>query len=176
MVNQRSKIMTYVYDNENLKVDNICPECGGKVICKEEDYGLNQIRQGLFCENCQDWIMQTCYSKLSLDNTQYQLTFSLNGTVEAARKEILSMCLRDHPTQQQSEKTDISITDNAEFLYGIIQRLKGFKITYEVHPPYPYEVIAWDGYMDEDFLHELAKLNPGLDVEGVLRAQQDGKK
>ena len=26
--------------------------------------------------------------------------------------------------------------------------------------------------MDEDFLQELAKLNPGLDVEGVLHAQQ----
>ena len=115
--------------------------------------------------------MQTCYSKLSLDNTQYELTFSLNGAGETARKEILSMCFRDNPTQQQTEKTDISISDNAEFLYSIIQRLKGFKITYEVHPPYPYEVIAWDGYMDEDFLQEIAKLNPGLNVEGILRAQ-----
>ena len=62
-----------MYDEENIKSDDICPECGGKAVIKTEDYGLNLIRQGLFCENCQDWIMQTCYSKLSLDNTQYEL-------------------------------------------------------------------------------------------------------
>lgn len=120
--------------------------------------------------------MQTCYSKLSLDNTQYELAFSLNGAGETTRKEILSMCFRDNLNQQQTENTDISISDNAEFLYSIIQRLKGFKITYEVHPPYPYEVISWDGFMDKDFLQEIAKLNPGLNVEGILQAQQDGKK
>ena len=39
---------------------------------------------------------------------------------------------------------------------SLIQRRKGFELSYEVQPPYPYEVKAWDGYMDEGFLQELA--------------------
>ena len=78
--------------------------------------------------------------------------------------------------QRLLSKENISITDNAEAIFGIIQRLKGFEVTYEVKLPYPYEVKAWDGYMDSDFLQELAKSNPGLDIEGILRDQQEEMK
>lgn len=44
ILNQGNKIMAYMYDEENLKPDDICPECGGKVVIKTEDYGLNLIR------------------------------------------------------------------------------------------------------------------------------------
>ena len=48
ILNQGNKIMAYMYDEENLKSDDICPECGGKAVIKTEDYGLNLTRQGLF--------------------------------------------------------------------------------------------------------------------------------
>lgn len=156
-----------------IKLNDTCPTCGCKVIHKKEECEFDRIHDGLFCENCQEWVMVTSYSKLSMDKTRYKLTFSLSDANERARKEILSMCPGENVRQGQLAEKNISIINNAETLYGIIQRLKGFDIVYEVKPPYPYEVKGWDGYMDKDFLQELAKLNPGLDIEGVLKLQQE---
>lgn len=156
-----------------IKLNETCPTCGCKAIHKKEECEFDRINDGLFCENCQEWVMVTSYSKLSTDKTRYKLIFSLSDANERARKEILSVCPGEDVRQRQLVEKNISIINNAEVLYGIIQRLKGFDIAYEVKPPYPYEVKAWDGYMDKDFLQELAKLNPGLDIEDILKLQQE---
>ncbi len=165
------KLFGKIGDNP-LNEHNTCPTCGCKTIHKQENSKYNQITDGMFCEKCQKWVIVTSYSKLSLDKTRYKLTFSLQDASKRARHEILTMC-SGNLTQQQLNKENISITDNAESIQGIIQRLKGFDVAYEVTPPFPYEVESWDGFMDRDFLEELAKNNPGLDIDGVLREQME---
>lgn len=152
-----------------------CPTCGCEAVYKQEECGSDEVMDGLYCENCQEWIAKTIFNKMHYDKTRYKLIFSLQDVSERGKHEILSMC-RGHLTQRQLAKENISITDSAEAVYGIIQRLKGFDAAYEVKPPYPYEVKAWDGYMDRDFLQELAKSNPGLDIEGILHDQDEDMK
>ena len=159
-----------------IKDYSTCPTCGGKTTHKQEDGKYNQITDGIFCEKCQKWVIVTSYSKLSLDKTRYKLTFSLHDASKRARHQILTMCYGCNLTQRQLAKENISITNNAEFIEGIIQRLKGFDVAYEVNPPFPYEVEGWDGVMDRDFLEELAKYNPGLDIDGVLHDQLEDMK
>lgn len=168
------KLFGKIGDNP-LNEYNTCPTCGCKTIHKQENGKYNQITDGMFCEKCQEWVIVTSYSKLSLDKTHYKLTFSLQNASKRARHEILTMC-SGYLTQQQLTKENISITDNAESIEGIIQRLKGFDVAYEVTPPFPYEVKGWDGFMDRNFLEELAKNNPGLDIDGILREQMENIK
>ncbi len=153
-----------------------CPTCGSKTIHKQEDGKYDQITDGLFCEQCKEWVIVTSYSKLSLDKTRYKLTFSLRDASKRAKHEILSMHYSGNMLKRQLAKENISITANAESISGIIQRLKGFDVAYEVTPPFPYEVEGWDGFMDRDFLEELAKYNPGLNIDGILHDQMEDMK
>lgn len=51
---------------------SICPVCGGDTIYKTEDidYPPNFIKDGVFCENCNDWLMCTVISKESDEGIQ----------------------------------------------------------------------------------------------------------
>ena len=112
-----------------------------------------------FAKNVKSGLLKTSVSKLHFDKTRYKLTFSLRDVSKRGRDEILSMC-GEHLKQRLLSKENISITNNAEAIYGIIQRLKGVDVAYEVKPPYPFEVKAWDGYMDRDFCRNWQNLTP----------------
>lgn len=99
----------------------VCPVCGCRAVYKQEDYGSDDyVTDGLFCKKCQEWIAKTSVSKMHFDKTRYKLTFSLRDVSKRGKDQILSMC-GEHLKQRLWSKENISITNNAEAIFGIIQ-------------------------------------------------------
>lgn len=137
---------------------DICPECGCETIEKMEEIdGLkNYVKQGMFCEHCNDWVIFCSVNKMNMDDTIYTLVFSVDKINGKENEELLTIIENLHDKDVVDDK--IVICDKANTIYNILQRIEAIHINYEVDPPFPYEICEFRE-MDEDFLNEILEFS-----------------
>ncbi len=128
-----------------------CPQCGNKVFesTKEIENSTNYVLHGLFCEHCKDWVMVTSINKMNLDDTIYNLSFSLSRMNCQEREEVFSII--NELSNKEIINDIVIVYDEAYAIYEILQRLKKSGIGYEVLPSFPYEIESIEE-ADEEFI------------------------
>lgn len=133
----------------------LCPTCGSKTIVKTEEMQItgDYMRQGFFCEKCNEWVTYCSVSKLALDNTIYCLKFVLEEKNDIKIEKIKSLV---ESLPNKLENGQIIISDKAEEIYELLQHLKADQISYEIEPSFPHKITAYREVTEEDLNEILA--------------------
>lgn len=136
----------------------VCPVCGGKTIEKTEEMQdlKNYVKKGIFCESCNDWVLQCSINKMNIDDTIYNIMISFRG-IECKEKEEVLNIVEDLQNKKVS-KDEIIVCDKANIIYEILQKLEAININYKIAPPFPYEICKFSEE-DEKFLNDILKFN-----------------
>lgn len=137
----------------------LCSKCGGETVQKIENHN-EYINKGFYCENCKDWELYNSFSRLQLDDTNYQLVFSLkeiNSKPECGAKNELLYDL-DNLTDKVERKNKIYISGNAEKIYSILQMLKAMDVSYEIAPPFIHKIDKYREF-DDKLIEEILESN-----------------
>lgn len=133
---------------------SMCPNCGDETIEKTEELDDLYIKQGMFCEKCNEWVVYCCISKLSKDETTYTLSFLLEESESKDRERILK--LLNDVANKKILHNSISVSERADKMYDIISILESCNINYKIIPKFPYE-IEKNEEVSEDFLKNILK-------------------
>lgn len=142
----------------------LCPICGSEVIHKTEeaDKPAGCVKDGMFCEKCNDWVMYAVLDKSQLDETIYHLDVCLNGVNSPKRMAVLGIV--DELQDKEIVESHIIVRDLARNMESLLGIIKTYGIDYEINPPYPHEIIASKKGWTEDDIKQLKAGNPGLEV------------
>ena len=137
----------------------LCSKCGGETVQKIENH-KEYINKGFYCEYCKDWVFYHSFSRLQLDDTNYQLVFSLkeiNRKPECGAKNELLYDL-DNLTDKVKRENKIYISGKADKIYSILQMLIAMDVTYEITPPFIHKIGKYREF-DDKLIEEILELN-----------------
>ena len=147
---------------------SICPFCGNNTVHRTEEVNNrpDDVKDGIFCETCNDWIMSTICSKLQIDDTKYCMEASLEDVDNKIREKILSIF--DNLCNRKLEQNRIIAIDRARNLENLLSIMEAYSISYKVTPPYPHKVPelkpTYKNEWTEEDIRELMEANPGLKI------------
>ena len=137
----------------------LCSKCGGETVQKIESH-KEYINKGFYCENCKDWMLYHSFSRLQLDDTNYQLVFSLkeiNCKPECGAKNELLYDL-NNLTEKVKRENKIYISGKADKIYSILQMLIAMDVTYEITPPFIHKIGKYREF-DDKLIEEILESN-----------------
>lgn len=132
-----------------------CPECGNETVEKMEEAidTKDYIKQGWFCNHCNEWTAYTYVSKLEIDDTIYNLSFSLTKIRKCEKEKLYSLI--ENISEKKEEK--IVINEKAPVIYEILRRLESLKISYDMEPKFPHEILEYKE-INDDILNEILSM------------------
>lgn len=124
-----------------------CPECGNETVEKMEEAidSKGYIKQGWFCNHCNEWTAYTYVSKLDMDDTIYHLSFSLEKKAKCEKEKIYRLI--ENISEKKEEK--VVINEKASAIYEILRRLESLKISYDIEPKFPHEILEYKEINDD---------------------------
>lgn len=145
-----------------------CPTCEGIPVEKTEDLedSLSEVRTGIFCEKCNKWVKTYITSRKDIDNTVYHLRVCLKGIESNVKMELLEKLeiYEDWEIKKEVTEERIAVDGLAPNISDILTDLKSNDISYEIAPPYPYEIPVYKKLWTEEDVERLKAMNPGLNV------------
>ncbi len=154
---------------------SICPICGNRTVTRTEDVNnrSEDIKSGIYCETCKDWIMFDICSKAEVDDTKYYVEVPLEGIDSEVMKKIMhtfdGLCnIFDSACNKRLEEKRIIVQDRAQNIEDLLCTLEYYKIPYKIDPPYPHKIPelnpVYKNKWTEEEVRDLIKANPGLKV------------
>lgn len=154
---------------------SICPICGNRTVTRTEDINncSENIKSGIYCETCQDWIMFDICSKAEVDDTKYYVEVSLEEMDSEVINKIMhiydGLCNTfDSSGNKRLEEKRIIVRDRAQNIEELLSALEDYNIPYEINPPYPHKIPEsnpiYKNKWTEEEVRDLIKANPGLKV------------
>ncbi len=145
-----------------------CPTCGGIPVMKEEilENSPFEVEVGIFCEKCNKWVKTYITSRKDIDNTVYHLRVCLKGIESNVKMELLEKleAYEDWKIKKEVTEERIAVDGLASNISDILTDLKSNDISYEIEPPYPYEIPVYKKLWTEEDVELLKAMNPGLNV------------
>ena len=137
----------------------LCSKCGGETVQKIENH-KKYIKKGFYCENCKDWLLYNCFSRLQLDDMVYKLEFSwkeIDNKIDSGAKSELLYEL-DNLFDVKKQENKIYILGKAEEVYGILQKLIALNVSYNITPSFIHKIEKYREF-DEELIGEILEFN-----------------
>lgn len=147
---------------------SICPICGNDTVSRTEEVNNrpDDVKSGIYCETCNDWIMFTICSKSQIDDTKYCVEVSLEGINSEVKKKV--MHILDSLCNKKLKGNSIIVLDRAQNIEDLLSILEAYSISYAINPPYPHKIPklnpTYKNKWTEEEVRELIKANPGLKI------------
>lgn len=147
---------------------SICPICGNDTVSRTEEVNghPDDVKSGIYCETCNDWVMFTICSKLQVDNTKYCVEVSLEGIDSDVKDKV--MHIFDRLYNKKLEENRAIVLDRAQNIEDLLSILEAYGISYKINPPYPYIIPklnpTYKNVWTEEEVRELIEANPGLKI------------
>ena len=135
-----------------------CENCGCEAnYVKEETIDVEgYIKQGWFCEHCNEWVAFNYISKIAADDVDYRLKIFLENVDSKMENDIKEMI--EELMDKKTENNNIIVCDKAENIHSILEILVEAGIKYDIVPFYPHEIVK-HSKIDENFLNEILEWN-----------------
>ncbi|MCM1045102.1 MAG: hypothetical protein NC417_06305 [Candidatus Gastranaerophilales bacterium] len=90
----------------------------------------------------------------------------MQGVESNVKKKLLEELEEYEDWEIKKEVTEegVALEGRAESISGILIELKSNDISYEIEPPYPYEIPVYKKLWTEEDVELLKAMNPGLNV------------
>ncbi len=125
----------------------------------------SEVETGIFCEKCNKWVNSFYTTQKDVDDTVYLLKASLQGIERNVKKKLLEEleAYKDWKMKKEVTEEGFALDGRAKNISGILITLKSNDISYEIEPPYPYEIPVYKKLWTEE-VERLKAMNPGLNV------------